>query len=120
MVLDENFTHAVATPLVSTLADGSRFSSRQGEYYKQKRTVFDRSVFSPCNCDYDEGESPIWDLRATKSEHNTKTQTIIHSNVRMNIFGLPFLFSSAGAPGCDCQKTLRLSNAILKFQMIMG
>ena len=92
MVLDENFTHAVATPLVSTLADGSRFSSKQGEYYKQKRTVFDRSVFSPCNCDYDKGESPIWDLRAAKSEHNTQTQTITHNNVRMNIFGLPVFY----------------------------
>ena len=94
MVLDENFTHAVATPLVSTLADGSRFSSRQGEYYKQKRTVFDRSVFSPCNCDYDEGESPIWDLRATSSEHNTQTQTITHSNVDEYIWIASLLFSS--------------------------
>ena len=92
MVLDENFTHAVATPLVSTLADGSRFSSKQGEYYKQKRTVFDRSVFSPCNCDYDKGDSPIWDLRATTSEHDTQTQTITHNNVRMNIFGLPVFY----------------------------
>ena len=51
MVLDENFTHAVATPLVTTLSDGSRFSSERGDYRKQNRTVFDRSVFSPCNCD---------------------------------------------------------------------
>ena len=114
MVFDENFTHAVATPLVSTLADGSRFSSKKGDHRQQKRTVFDRSVFSPCKCDYDKGESPIWDLKATKSEHNLETKTISHHNVRMNIFGITnLLFSGAGAPGCDCQKTLRLSNAIL-------
>ena len=92
MILDENFTHAVATPLVSTLADGSRFSSKKGDHRQQKRTVFDRSVFSPCKCDYDKGESPIWDLKATKSEHNLETKTISHHNVRMNIFGLPIFY----------------------------
>jgi len=121
MVLDENFTHAVATPLVSTLADGSRFSSRQGEYYKQKRTVFDRSVFSPCNCDYDQGESPIWDLRATTSEHNTKTQTITHSNVRMNIFGLPvFYFPVLSHPDDTVKRRSGLLSPILKVSNDIG
>jgi len=92
MVLDENFTHAVATPLVSTLSDGSRFSAKTGDHRQQKRTVFDRSVFSPCNCDYDAGESPIWDLRSSQSEHNIETQTITHQNVRMHIFGLPVFY----------------------------
>lgn len=92
MILDENFTHAVATPLVSTLSDGSRFSAQAGDHKQQKRTVFDRSVFSPCECDYDAGESPIWDLRSSKSEHNIETQTITHQNVRMHIFGLPVFY----------------------------
>ena len=86
MVFDENFARAVATPLVSTLADGSRFSSEKGEHRQQKRTSFDRSVFSPCNCDYENGETPIWDLKATKSDYNIEAQTITHNNVRMNIF----------------------------------
>ena len=92
MILDENFTHAVATPLVSTLADGSRFSAQTGDHRQEKRTVFGRSVFSPCNCDYDAGESPIWDLRSSQSEHNIETQTITHQNVRMHIFGLPVFY----------------------------
>ena len=92
MILDENFTHAVATPLVSTLADGSRFSAQTGDHRQEQRTVFGRSVFSPCNCDYDAGESPIWDLRSTQSEHNIETQTITHQNVRMHIFGLPVFY----------------------------
>ena len=92
MILDENFTHAVATPLVSTLADGSRFSAQTGDHRQEQRTVFGRSVFSPCNCDYDAGESPIWDLRSSQSEHNIETQTITHQNVRMHIFGLPVFY----------------------------
>ena len=121
MVLDENFTHAVATPLVSTLADGSRFSSEQGEYYKQKRTVFDRSVFSPCNCDYDKGESPIWDLRATTSEHNTETQTITHNNVRMNIFGLPvFYFPVLSHPDATVKRRSGLLSPTIKISNDIG
>ena len=92
MLLDENFTHAVATPLVTTLSDGTRFSAKSGDHKQQQRTIFDRSVFSPCKCDYDAGESPIWDLRSSTSEHNIKTQTITHQNVRMHIFGLPVLY----------------------------
>lgn len=92
MLLDENFTHAIATPLVSTLTDGSRFSAEAGEHRQSRRTVFDKSVFSPCNCDYEAGESPIWDLRSTRSEHSTETQTITHHNVRMHIFGLPVFY----------------------------
>ena len=92
MILDENFTHAVATPLISTLSDGSRFSAQTGDHRQDQRTVFGRSVFSPCNCDYDAGESPIWDLRSSQSEHNIETQTITHQNVRMRIFGLPVFY----------------------------
>ena len=121
MVLDENFTHAVATPLVSTLADGSRFSSKQGEYFKQERTIFDRSVFSPCNCDYDRGESPIWDLRATTSEHDTQAQTITHNNVRMNIFGLPvFYFPVLSHPDATVKRRSGLLSPTLRSQMTLG
>ena len=56
---------------------------------KRKRTVFDRSAFSPCNCDFDKVQSPIWDLKATSSEQNPVNQTITHYNVRLKIFGLP-------------------------------
>ena len=92
MVLDENFTHAIATPLITILADSTRFSSASGDYKKGKRTIFGRSVFSPCKCDYDAGETPIWDLRTTKSRHNYETKTITHSHVTMHIFGLPVFY----------------------------
>ena len=95
MVLDENFTHAIATPIISMLGDGTRFSAVSGEHSKEKRTVFDRSRFSPCKCDYDKGESPIWDLRATTSLHDIQSATITHTNVSMHIFGLPVFYLPA-------------------------
>ena len=95
MTLDENFTHAIAKPLLTKLSDGTRFSANSGNHTQNKRTVFDRSVFSPCKCDYDDGESPIWDLRASKSIHDVETHLITHQNVTMRIFGLPIFYLPA-------------------------
>ena len=92
MVLDKNFTHAIAKPLLTKLSDGTRFSAASGEHEQNKRTVFDRSVFSPCRCDYDAGESPIWDLRATRSTHDFENRIITHENVTMRILGLPVFY----------------------------
>lgn len=95
MQLDENFTHAIARPVISQLSDGTRFAAQDADYRTEKRTVFNRSRFSPCKCNYDEGESPIWDLRASSTTHNIETQTITHSNVRMHIYGLPIFYLPA-------------------------
>ena len=92
MMLDENFTHAIATPIISQFSDGTRFSANSADHRADIRTVFNRSRFSPCKCNYDEGESPIWDLRASSTNHNLETSTITHSNVRMHIFGLPVFY----------------------------
>ena len=109
MVLSRNFQHAVARPLISTLASNSRFSLKNDAKLKGKRTVFDRSVFSPCNCDYDKGQSPIWDLRASTSENNIETQTITHNAVRLKIFGLPILDLPVLARS-DAENSMTVSN----------
>lgn len=109
MVLSRNFQHAVAKPLISTLASDSRFSLKNDDKSKRKRTVFDRSVFSPCNCDYDKGQSPIWDLRASTSENNRETQTITHNDVRLKIFGLPMLDLPVLARS-DAENAITVSN----------
>jgi len=89
MFLDNNFKFALASPLISLLSNESKFSLKKTNERKRKRTVFDRSAFSPCNCDFDKVQSPIWDLKATSSEQNPVTQTITHYNVGLKIFGLP-------------------------------
>ena len=89
MFLDNNFKFALASPLISLLSNQSKFSLKKTNERKRKRTVFDRSAFSPCNCDFDKVQSPIWDLKATSSEQNPVAQIITHYNVGLKIFGLP-------------------------------
>ena len=88
MFLDNNFKFALASPLINSLSNKSKFSLKITNKRKRKRTVFDRTAFSPCNCDFDKGQSPIWDLKASRSEQNPVTQAITHYNVGMKIFGL--------------------------------
>ena len=89
MTLDSEFTHIVAETLRSRYPDGSFFTAKDGDIKTKSVSIFDGSRFSACNCDFENGETPIWDLRATSTRHNVETKTIIHRNVRMHIMNLP-------------------------------
>jgi len=89
MTLDTEFTHIVADTLRSRYPDGSFFIADSGDIKTKSVSVFDSSRFSPCDCDFENGETPIWDLRATSTRHNVETQTVVHRNVRMHIMNLP-------------------------------
>ena len=89
MTLESEFTHIVAETLRSRYPDGSFFTAKDGDIKTKSVSIFDGSRFSACNCDFENGETPIWDLRATSTRHNVETKTIIHRNVRMHIMNLP-------------------------------
>lgn len=90
--LTENFAHIFAEPLISDMQDGSRFTAAKMEGEIETKVEMTSTSFTPCDCDYEAGESPIWDLRATKTTHDKTTSTIIHENVRMHVFGLPVFY----------------------------
>ena len=89
MTLDSEFTHIVAETLRSRYPDGSFFTAKDGDIKTKSVSIFDSSRFSACNCDFENGEIPIWDLRATSTRHNVEIGTIVHRNVRMHIMNLP-------------------------------
>lgn len=90
--LSDDFTRILAEPMITELTDGSRFTAARTQGEIETQIEMTSTSFSPCDCDYEAGESPIWDLRATKTTHNKQTQTIIHENVRMHIFGVPVFY----------------------------
>ena len=89
MTLDTEFTHIVADTLRSRYPDGSFVTADSGDIKSESISIFNSSRFSPCDCDFENGETPIWDLRATSTRHNVETKTIIHRNVRMHIMNVP-------------------------------
>ena len=89
MTLDTEFTHIVAETLRSRYPDGSFVTAANGDIKTESVSIFNSSRFSPCDCDFENGETPIWDMRATSTRHNVETKTIIHRNVRMHIMNVP-------------------------------
>ena len=90
--LDESFSHFIASPLLTELSDGSRFTALSGERKEGVKAIYKNGRFSPCICDYEAGDTPIWDLRSSQIHHDYKTNTIRHENVRMHVLGLPIVF----------------------------
>jgi len=89
MEVDNEFTHIVAETLSTKFADGTSMKSRDGEQTVGDKAVFKSARFTPCKCDFENGETPIWDLRTTSTVRSEKTNTISHNNVRMHVLNIP-------------------------------
>jgi len=89
MELDTEFSHILAETIISNFATGEWISADHADRIVGDRGVFDASRFTPCKCDFLNGEQPLWDIKASQSVRNEKTQTITHYNMRMNVLNVP-------------------------------
>ena len=89
MEVDTEFTHIIAETLSTKFADGTSMKSKNGEQTVGDKAVFQSARFTPCKCDFENGETPLWDLRTTSTVRSEKTQTISHNNVRMHVLNIP-------------------------------
>ncbi len=89
MELDTEFSHILAETIISNFANGEWISADHADRIAGDRGIFDASRFTPCKCDFLNGEQPLWDIKASQSVRNEKTQTITHYNMRMNVLNVP-------------------------------
>jgi LPS-assembly protein len=89
MELDTEFSHILAETIISNFANGEWISADHADRIAGDRGIFDASRFTPCKCDFLNGEKPLWDIKASQSVRNEKTQTITHYNMRMNVLNVP-------------------------------
>ena len=92
MELETEFTHIVAETLISQFATGDWMAADHADRIAGDKAVFETSRFTPCNCDFVNGEKPLWDIRASQSVRNEKTNTITHYNLRMHVLNLPVFY----------------------------
>ena len=92
MELETEFTHIVAETLISQFASGDWMAADHADRIAGDKAVFKTSRFTPCKCDFVNGENPLWDIRATQSVRNEKTKTITHYNLRMHVMNLPIFY----------------------------
>ena len=90
--LDNNFARAFAEPVISNLSDGSWVSAASLTHDNENGTAFVESGFTPCDCDYKDGETPAWELKSTETRHDPAAQTVFHNNVTMHIFDVPVMY----------------------------
>jgi len=89
MELDTEFSHILAETIISNFTTGEWISANHADRIAGDRGIFDASRFTPCKCDFLNGEQPLWDIKASQSVRNEKTQTITHYNMRMNVLNVP-------------------------------
>ena len=92
MELDTEFTHIVAETLVTQYASGDWMAADHADRIAGGKAVFKTSRFTPCKCDFLNGEKPLWDIQASQSVRNEKTNTITHYNLRMHVLNLPVCY----------------------------
>lgn len=92
MIMGNSFAEAFAEPVISKMVDKSWMASDSTEYYKDDYTLYDNATYTPCDCDYLNGETPIWRFETSKSWHDPKSKTVYHNNVQMKILDVPFLY----------------------------
>ncbi len=89
MEIDTEFSHILAETIISNFTTGEWLSADRADRIAGDRGIFDASRFTPCKCDFLNGERPLWDIKASQSVRNEKTQTITHYNMRMNVLNVP-------------------------------
>ena len=92
MELETEFTHIVAETLISQYASGDWMAADHAERIAGSKAIFKTSRFTPCKCDFVNGEKPLWDIRASQSVRNEETKTITHYNLRMHVMNLPIFY----------------------------
>ncbi len=89
MELDTEFSHILAETIISKFANGDWMAADKADRVTGDKGVFENSRFTPCNCDFINGEQPMWDIKASRTVRNEKTQTITHYNMRMDVMNVP-------------------------------
>jgi LPS-assembly protein len=89
MELDTEFSHILAETIISKFANGDWMAADNADRVTGDKGVFENSRFTPCNCDFINGEQPMWNIKASRTVHNERTKTITHYNMRMDVMNVP-------------------------------
>ena len=90
--LNDQFSRAFAEPIISRMSDKSWLQGKSGQYIKDETIHYKGAVYTPCDCDFADGETPVWRLESTSSHHDSSTQSVYHRNVQLKIFDVPVLY----------------------------
>ena len=92
VILTNEFKSIIAIPVNGRLADGSYIAAKSLNRNDLGENFFNEGIYTACNCNIKEGETPIWRLESKSIKHDPKTKTIYFKHVRMKIFSIPVYY----------------------------
>ncbi len=90
--LDDRLADGFVDGIGVLLADDTRLAAVRGVRSDGARTTLDRAVYSPCEICEDDGQ-PLWQIKAERVVHDQATQTVAYRNARLELFGVPVLYT---------------------------
>ena len=75
------------------MQDDSRLAGVSGQRIGGVETQLNRAVYSPCRECVGQSQVPLWRIKATRVIHNQQTRDVEYRNARMEIAGVPVLYT---------------------------
>ena len=79
--------------IYAQLSDGSQMTARNVSSKDKSIIIYEGTKFTPCNCDLNKDETPLWHFSARKTRINKITNTVYHDGVTLHILDLPILYT---------------------------
>ena len=93
LIIKNSLSNIFMKNLYSKLSsDGSQMTARNLFIKNKNLAIYEGTKYTPCNCDLENKEIPLWHFSARTTKINKNTHTIHHDGVTMHLFNLPILY----------------------------
>ena len=89
--LTSKLTRAEMNKIKVLMRDGSKLWADQFRKKENDNKVMHRVIYTPC--DFCEGESPLWRIRARKVTHDAKNKDINYNDAFLDVKNVPVLYT---------------------------
>jgi LPS-assembly protein len=92
--LTDDFNDGTASNVSMRLTDNSRFAARDARRVNAHYMIYNKGMFSPCNlCVSNPRKAPLWQVKAAKVTHDTKSKDLIYRDATLEMWGMPVFYT---------------------------
>ena len=91
IILTNEFKDILALTLFTKFKDNSKLKASKLSKTSD-RSIFFNGEYTPCNCDFKNGEKPVWQLNSSEVTHDKLEKMIYFKNVVLKIMDYPLFY----------------------------
>ncbi len=91
IILTNEFKDILALTLFTKFKDNSKLKASKLSKISD-RSVFFNGEYTPCDCDFKNGEKPVWQLNSSEVTHDKSEKMIYFKNVVLKIMDYPLFY----------------------------